>query len=191
MHVLDEVHHVEGVLQLEEGQAPHCKAAVVAAGHQLVRVEGTDAQAVDALHVVRQRAQDQPEDFGLHEVPHADHSVLATADSPELVWEYIMESSSLVISHTLPRLHYVIRWTSFPFLGEKTRTESSLHPETMYLPFLGKCRERHCSLGKAMRSAGASVFVFHTMISPPEQVPNISEYPLRKATELILVEQQV
>lgn len=76
-------------------------------------------------------------------------------------------------------------------MGEKTRTESSLHPETMYLPFLGKCRERHWTLGRAMRNAGVSVFVFQTMISPPEQVPNIYEYPLRKAMELILVEQQV
>lgn len=84
MHVLDEVHHVEGVLQLEEGEAPHCVAAVVAAGHQLVRVERADSQAVDPLRVEGQGAEDQPEDLGLHEVPHADHSVLAAADSPEL-----------------------------------------------------------------------------------------------------------
>lgn len=56
MHVFDEVHHVKCVFELEEGKTPDCVAAVVAAGDQLVWVKGADAQAVDTLHVVRQRA---------------------------------------------------------------------------------------------------------------------------------------
>jgi hypothetical protein len=76
-------------------------------------------------------------------------------------------------------------------LGEKIRTQSSFHPETIYFPFLGKCRERQISLGREMLRAGARVFVFQMIISPPELVPKISEKPLRKAIELILVEQHV
>lgn len=64
MHVLDEVHHVEGVFELEEGEAPHCETAVVAAGHQLVLVEWVNSEAVDALHMVGQGTENKTEDFG-------------------------------------------------------------------------------------------------------------------------------
>lgn len=52
MHIFDEVHNVEGAFELEESEAPDCVAAVIAAGDELVLVEGVDAQAVDALHVI-------------------------------------------------------------------------------------------------------------------------------------------
>lgn len=83
MHVFDEIHHVKGVPQLEADEAPHCVAAIITAGHKLVWVEWADSEAVDALHVVGQGTEDQPEDFSLNEVPNADHSVLAAADCPQ------------------------------------------------------------------------------------------------------------
>jgi hypothetical protein len=79
---------------------------------------------------------------------------------------------------------------SLPFLGEKIRIDSSLHPLMIYLPFFGKCSDKQMSLGTEILMVGARVLVFHITISPPEQVPNISEKSFRKATVLILVEWQ-
>lgn len=55
------------------------------------------------------------------------------------------------------------------------RILSSLQPDTIYFPFLGKCKEIHTTFASDILKAGAKVFVFHIVISPPEHVPKISE----------------
>jgi hypothetical protein len=173
VQILQETGDLEAVAQVELREVPDCEETVLAAGHQLVVVMRVNAETVDALHVVGQRSQHQPEYLRFNQVPHPDHSVLAPADDPEFMVGYLVESSSLMTSVTFPRLHSVMRWISFPFLGENMRMQSSLHPDTMYFPFLGKCRERQTAFSTRMRRAGAKLLFFQIITSPPELVPKI------------------
>lgn len=65
---------------------------------------------------------------------------------------------------------------------------SSLQPDKIYLPFLGKFKLKQVIFAIEILKMGAKVFVFQTITSDPEQVPKIYEKPFKKQSAFIFVE---
>jgi hypothetical protein len=65
---------------------------------------------------------------------------------------------------------------------------SSLQPDKMYFPFLGKFILRHVTFAIEILRIGANVFAFQMITSDPEHVPKIYEKSFKKQSAFIFFE---